>query len=222
MLRVINADRQANGLPPVAWDVTAAAAGAVHAEAMADQAFFSHWSPDGFGPDLRYSRVGGRDAVMENIYTFAYRFSDGSAAPIDDFAALVRQAQAALMQSPGHRRNILTPTHTHVGVGFAYNPSTGSFYLAQEFLGRYVVVDALPATAQVGDTIVVSGQLLPGATEPLVNVTYEPLPSPMSIEELNATGSYQRDATIYASSQPILAENGIFQATVVLDNAGRA
>ena len=221
MLAAINADRQANGLAPVAWDATAAAAGAAHAADMAAQNYFSHWSPDGHGPELRYNRAGGTDNAMENIFTWFSRSSDGQPGPVDSFTALVAEAEASLMRSPGHRRNILTPSHTHVGVGFAYNPQTGSFYLVQEFVDRYVAMEPLPLTGQLGAQITVAGRLLPGATAPLLNLTYAPFPQPLSLDELNATGSYQRDATIYASLQPQLNGAGSFSATIALDNERR-
>ncbi len=217
MLQAINADREAYGLEPVAWDATAALAAANHAADMAAQNYFSHWSPDGHGPQMRYQRVGGLDAVYENIHTYTLRFSDGSPAPIDDFVAVVQEAEVSLMESPGHRRNILTPSHTHVGVGYAYNPQTGSFYLAQEFVDRYVAVEPLPPSAQVGATLVVRGQLLSAASAPLINLTYMPVPQPMTQADLNATGSYQREAEIYAPLNPTLSADGRFEASVSLD-----
>ena len=221
MLAAINADRQANGLVPVAWDATAAAAGAAHASEMAALGFFSHWSPDGFGPEMRYARAGGTDNAMENIFTSSSRYSDGRPAPIESFADLVVQAERDLMQSPGHRRNILMPSHTHVGMGFAYNPQTGSFYLVQEFVDRYVVMQPLPQTAPVGALMTVAGQLLPGSDAPLINATYAPFPQPMSLDELNATGTYLRAAQIYAPVSPQVAGDGSFSASVPLDYAGR-
>lgn len=220
ILAAINADRRANGLTPVAWDTTAAAAGAAHAADMAALGYFSHWSPDGHGPEMRYSRAGGTDNVMENIFT-SVRLSNGYPALIDDFTELALQAESSLIQSPGHRRNILTPSHTHVGVGFAYNPRTGSFYVAQEFVDRYVEMQPLAQTGQVGEQITVRGQLLPGAAAPLVNATYAPFPRAMSLDELNATGTYQRDAEIYAPLTPQIAGDGSFRATLPLDYAGR-
>lgn len=222
MLDLINQDRQAHGLQPVDWDDRAAYAGALHAADMAAHSYFSHWSRSGHGPEYRYNQVGGMDSVMENIFTQWYRFDDGRPAPIDDFGAVVRRAQTGLMNSPGHRANILTPEHTHVGVGFAYNPETGSFYLAQEFINRYVVLQPLPAQAALGTTLQVVGELLPGASQPNINLTYQPFPQPMTLDELNATSSYSRDADIYQALNPHTTADGHFTAAVVLDHAGRA
>lgn len=221
MLAAINANRQSNGLAPVAWDATAATAGATHAADMAARGYFSHWSPDGYGPEMRYTRAGGTDTTMENISTSVSHYSDGRPVPIDNFTEQVLQAEARLMQSSGHRRNILMPSHTHVGVGFAYNPQTGSFYLVQEFVDRYVEMQPIAQTGQISERITVVGRLLPGAEAPLINLTYAPFPQPMSLDELNSTGSYQRDAKIYAPLTPHLVEDGTFSATTPLDYKGQ-
>lgn len=222
MLGLINEDREANGLAAVAWDEPAARAGAQHAADMAAHAYFSHWNRAGYGPDYRYNQAGGRDSVQENIFTYAEHFSDGSPAPLADYAAVVRDAQVSLMDSPGHRANILTPEHTHVGVGFAYNPETGSFYVAQEFVNRYVALEPLPEQAQVGEEITVVGRLLPDARDPTINLTYQPFPERLSVATLNATSTYERDAEIYQALPPEYRSDGSFEAQAVMNHQWQA
>jgi uncharacterized protein YkwD len=41
----------------------------------------------------------------------------------------------AWMNSEGHRKNILNPNFTHIGVGYAKG-GTGRFYWTQMFIGR--------------------------------------------------------------------------------------
>jgi uncharacterized protein YkwD len=222
MLEAINQDRQTHGLNPVAWDDTAAYAGALHAADMATHDYFSHWNRSGYGPEYRYNQVGGSDSVMENISTYSYRFDDGRPAPIVDFIPIIKQAQTGLMNSPGHRANILKPEHTHVGVGFAYNPETGSFYLAQEFVNRYVEMQPLPLQAEHDTILLISGKLLPDAHKPNINLTYQPFPQPMGLTELNATSSYSRDADIYEAISPNMEPDGTFATQIQLDNEGQA
>ena len=157
MLELVNADREANGLQPVAWDATAAAAGQKHSEEMAQFGYMSHWNMDGYGPEYRYSRAGGLDMSQENVYRLVHQWEDGRGAPIDDWEQVVADAQAALMNSPGHRANILAPEHTHLGVGIAYNAATGNVAIAQEFVNRYVTIEPLPQRAQPGDRLVLRG-----------------------------------------------------------------
>jgi hypothetical protein len=217
MLALVNANRQDNGLQPVTWDETAAAAGQAHADEMASLGYMSHWNVDGYGPDHRYSQAGGRDYSQENVYRLIHTWQDGSGAPIDDWEAVVRDAEDALMHSPGHRANILTPEHTGLGVGIAYYPASGTVAIAQEFVNHYVSVEPLPSRAGRGDRIVVRGALLPGASNPLVNINYEPLPAPLTLEELNHTGTYTPKAKpINAPPVHLDSDAGGFVAEYVL------
>lgn len=196
MLDLINADRAAAGLAPVAWDDTAAAAAAAHAADMVAGDYFSHWNLAGLGPDHRYSAAGGDHAVMENLYAFSYTYADGRAAPIEDWPELIRNAQLGLMESPGHRANILDPPHSHVGIGLAYDPATGRFRLAQEFTNQVATLSApLPAAARPGDTLRVAGAFGPAAVgNAILDLSFEPLPTPLTVDEVAARSTYASPA----------------------------
>jgi hypothetical protein len=218
MLDLVNADRTANGLQPLSWDETAALAGQRHSEEMAQFGYMSHWNMDGYGPEYRYSRAGGLDLSQENVYRLVHQWEDGRGAPVDDWEEVIANAQAALMNSPGHRKNILTPEHTHLGVGIAYNAATGNVGISQEFVNRYVTVEALPRRARPGDRIVLRGKLLPGSADPLVNLAYEPFPAPMSLEQLNKTGTYTPAAKHQSVPQIRTDADGRFVSEFSLDN----
>jgi len=135
---------------------------------------------------------------------------------------VVREAEATLMDSPGHRANIMAPEHTHVGIGIAYNAATGDVRIAQEFLNRYVALEPLPSQARVGDTLTVRGQLLPGASNLLINLAYEPFPQPMTVPEVEARSTYQSPAEFFSAVQPEVDAHGRFSAQVTLDADGQA
>lgn len=196
MLDLINRDRAAAGLAAAAWDETAAGVAAAHAADMAARDYFSHWNPDGLGPDHRYSAAGGQHAAMENLYVYVSAFADGRGAPIADWPAVIEAAQASLMASPGHQANILNPAHTHVGLGMAYDPDAGRLWLAQEFVNQYVTLAAsLPEEAAPGAAIRVAGAFGPAALgNALLVLAYEPLPAPLSAAELAARSTYQSAA----------------------------
>jgi uncharacterized protein YkwD len=221
MLELVNADRVAAGLVAVAWDPLAAQAGQDHAKEMADLGYMSHWNLDGYGPEHRYSFAGGLDFVQENVYRLVHRWADGSGAPIEDWEKVMADAQAALMDSPGHRANIMAPEHTHLGVGIAYRADTGTVSIAQEFTNRYVQVEPLPQRARPGDRIILRGTLLPGSTDPLVNVAYEPFPAPMTLDALNQTGTYSPRAQHLAVPPVQVGADGRFVSEYTLD-AGAA
>ena len=57
LLEFVNVDRTAAGLPVACIDCSAG--GPEHSEEMADLGYMSHWNLDGYGPEHRYSFVGG-------------------------------------------------------------------------------------------------------------------------------------------------------------------
>lgn len=220
MLELINVDRVAEGLEPVQWDAHAAEVGRQHAQEMANAGYMSHWNLAGLGPDIRYGLSGGQAVVMENVYSYYSRYDDGSPVWEANWAARVREAQEALMNSPGHRANILTPEHTHVGVGMAYDPLSGEFRVAQEFTNQYLVLhtdaDGNVFTAHPGELIIIKFELLPGVSQPLINLAFEPLPSPMSISALNDTSTYTSPAEFVDQIPATLDWNGDYKLRMIL------
>ena len=191
----------------------AAEAGRRHVVEMAEWSYFSHWNLEGLGPEHRYSRAGGANAVGENLHAMA------SIRPPDDWQAVIREAHAGLMDSPGHRANILHPAHTHVGLAIAYSAATGQMRMAQEFTNHYVTLNQwLPLSAERGARLVVDGVIASrNVGNVLLDVAWEPLPRPLSVSELNATNTY----TAAAQSFDTRAVGPTFREEVTLDNAGR-
>jgi hypothetical protein len=133
---------------------------------------------------------------------------------VESWPAIIERAQEGLMDSPGHRDNILDPAHTHVGIGMAYDSSTGQFRLAQEFTNQYVQLkQPLPAEANLGDKVLISGHLAgDGLSDALLNLAYEPFPNPMSLEALAQTHTYYSGA----NSVNTWAIDLTFQQTIAL------
>src|SRR6266849_5646580 len=99
---------------------------------------------------MGYSFSGGIDGVSENAAAWSanYNFSDRA------LYEMMRRYKDAMMREvaphDGHRRTILDPFATHVGIGLAWD--RGEFRLTQEFIRRYVDwVRPLPRSASVGD-----------------------------------------------------------------------
>lgn len=217
MLELINRDRTTTGLGTVQIDTLATQVAQAHAEEMAAHFYMSHWNLQGFGPDLRYTLADGSDTVMENVYMSWQRYKNGIPIPLNDWQKVIADSEKSLMNSPGHRTNILTPEHTHIGIGIAYNDTTGDVRIAQEFVNHYIDLDPIPQSCKLGDTILVSGQLSPGMTEPLINLAYESLPRSMSVPELNATNTFQSPAKFVTAVAPQMVAAGIFKASVMFD-----
>jgi uncharacterized protein YkwD len=218
MHELVNEDRRSNGLSPVAWDEMAAVAGTQHATEMAQYGYISHYNLDGYGPDYRYSLAGGLHNVRENVHLH-HHGAHSAPQSAEEWEQWVREAQENLMGSEGHRANILSPEHTHVGVGIAYGANGDQGYLAisQEFVNQYVSLQPLPHSVNLGDTIDLLGWLSPEASEPVINLAYEPLPTPRSLEDLEPE-TYSSSAEIYSTPPLNVAEDGQLTASFTLNN----
>ncbi|MHB8998657.1 MAG: CAP domain-containing protein [Thermoanaerobaculia bacterium] len=189
MLSRINRDRATHGLPPVQMDPHASEVADRYCEQQIRNRTTGHFTTDGLTPYMRYAFSGGNDAVSENAaawsanYDFVERVIPG----------IIAQAQEAMLAErppdDGHRRTILDPWATHVGVGIAWHK--GEFRLAQEFLRRYIHWDeAIPRTASQSDRVTVRGTPRTGFDVEAVSVHYDPAPTPMSASTASRIESY--------------------------------
>ena len=142
MLELINAEREAAGVGPVALGDNIAAQ--LHADAALANCFSSHWGLDGLKPYMRYSLAGGYQSNAENGSGLDYciKASDGYRAK-GGIDPRIREAMRQWMASPGHRRNILDPHHKSVSIGIAWDTYNTAMY--QHFEGEYVQYDQPPA-----------------------------------------------------------------------------
>lgn len=113
-LDLINAERKAAGLPALKLRTDLRDAARLHSLDMAVNGFFGHVGPDGRGPGERIAaldRTALADFSAENVATISR--PDGRIGA--NFA--VKRLHRNLMDSPGHRANILHPKATHVAFG---------------------------------------------------------------------------------------------------------
>src|SRR5262245_25720166 len=103
LVRLVNAQRQRRGIPPLAWSAPLARVAVKHSADMVRRHYFSHVDPDGRDPFDRM-RAAGLDfsAAGENI-----------AAGQRDAATVF----ASWMDSRHHRENILSRDYTQMGIG---------------------------------------------------------------------------------------------------------
>lgn len=107
MLDLVNGERKKAKLKPLAWDGALAAVGRAHSADMVRRNFFAHASPDDrqVGDRLKVARVAFL-AAGENLA----------------FAPTLPIAHQGLMDSAGHRANILRPAFGRLGVGLVRLP----------------------------------------------------------------------------------------------------
>ena len=129
-LGLLDADRRRYHLPDLVRDEALDAIARAHSVDMRDHGFFGHVSPDTGGPSDRLAAAGYRAS------TYAENVASGGS---------LHGAEAGLFASLGHRRNILNPDVTHVGIGVAGKAGEDGrieWHLTQLFARPVVAIDA--------------------------------------------------------------------------------
>ncbi len=117
MLDSVNKERLAKGLKPLVMDERLAKVGEEHARDMFARGYFSHNTPEGVTPFDRMNTAGINFLVAgENLA----------------FAQSVDEAMTGLMDSPGHKANILSADYGKVGIGVIDGGGYGKMF-TQEF-----------------------------------------------------------------------------------------
>ncbi|MFQ6029099.1 MAG: CAP domain-containing protein [Dehalococcoidia bacterium] len=200
MLGLINHDRVENGLPPVVLGSNTASQ--KHAEDKLQHGYSSHWGRDGLKPYMRYTRAGGADYESENVADPVF-LEEGinyiQKPPKESLA----EAQVGLMNSPGHRRNILNRWHKKVNLGIACTDIACS--VVQQFQGDYVEFDLSP---EITDGFLsFSGTLKDGFEFQGVQVWWDPPPHSLTLGQLDATHSYGMGIPAVFIRQPLLGNS---------------
>lgn len=184
----INRDRMAAGLPTVAWDDGASRIADAFCANQIRENTSGHYLTDGLPPYARTSFAGVFGMQFENSVTWKT-----TASSFDDPAeTLALEGHASMLaEKPpydGHRRTILDPDATHVGVGYAL--SRGDFRMAQEFLVRHLAWLQLGQLSPTSSVVVVRGSPVAGRRLQFVSIGWEPVPRELTRAEANGRTSY--------------------------------
>jgi uncharacterized protein YkwD/uncharacterized membrane protein required for colicin V production len=102
MLKLVNQERAAHGLSPLLADPELTVVARQHSTEMFVRGYFSHYTPEGRSPFERMRAANVRFLLAgENLA----------------LAPTLRLAHDGLMNSPGHRANLLRPGFGRVGIG---------------------------------------------------------------------------------------------------------
>ncbi|HEY1554498.1 MAG TPA: CAP domain-containing protein [Kofleriaceae bacterium] len=122
LLALVNRDRQAAGLPALLWDERVAAVARAHSEEMRRTKVVEHISPTtGSAADRVRAANIHTGVVLENVAR-AYG---------------VTEAHEGLMNSPGHRANMMSTQATHIGIGVVLGDEVSGrreLFLTQVFI----------------------------------------------------------------------------------------
>ena len=197
----LNRERRAAGVAPVTYDLLAASVGDAFCLDAAAARSSGHWDVAGRPPYLRWALAGGVDYHGEN---FGAVTRTGAAVDESEVLRLLLDAHERMMAErppeDGHRRTVLDPDWTHVGIGAAV--AGGEFRMVEEFSRRVALWVEVPgAPVPAGARAPFAVKLPPGWTLVSLEVGFEPAPRPMSREEIRRRGSYGYPA----ASQRLLA-----------------
>jgi uncharacterized protein YkwD len=110
----INEERTTRGLKPLALRRELLAPARFQSLDMAANGFFDHQSPDGRSPSDRVTALDRRALIQRSAENLAkLEIVKGHY----NFSKSLPQLHQNLMDSPGHRENILNPDLTHVAIG---------------------------------------------------------------------------------------------------------
>jgi uncharacterized protein YkwD len=112
MLQRVNRERTQRGLKALAWDGKLAEVARAHSRDMLAKRYFAHEDPQGLTVAERAHKAGVFYLVIgENLA----------------FAPTLAIAHEGLMQSPGHRENILRPGFNRLGIGIVRVPRNSAY-----------------------------------------------------------------------------------------------
>ena len=117
MLTLVNNERMKRGLKPVKADPEMKVVARAHSRDMFARGYFSHYSPEGKDPFDRMKSAGVKYlAAGENLA----------------LGQTLKICHDGLMNSPGHRANILNPSYGRLGIGIL-DGGTYGLMISQEF-----------------------------------------------------------------------------------------
>ena len=117
MLKLVNSERTSRGITALSLSQNLTDVGTMHCEDMFKNGYFSHFTQNGLSPF---------DRMAQNNITFNFAGENLALAPS------VTLAMKGLMQSPGHRENILSKDFHKIGIGVVDGGIYGEMF-CQEF-----------------------------------------------------------------------------------------
>lgn len=200
MLELINEERASVGLDPLRFNGDLNEASEDHSDWMLDEDIFSHTGQNGSSAGDRIQQAGyeleGNWTWGENI---AWQSERGAPGLADD----VRNLHESLMNSPGHRANILNPNYEEIGIGIERGDfqNYDSVMVTQNFGTTDATPDPSPITPPAPEPDPVS----PPALEPDPVTPPAPDPDPVPDPQPAPIGTNDRDTLVGGSG-----DDGLF------------
>jgi len=202
MLRLLNKDRKAHRLEPVFMQDDLRKVARKHSTDMARKDFFDHVNMSGEKPSDRM--------VWSCV---SYVTSGENLAKIGGHRNPTQVADTGLMNSPGHRANILESRFNAVGIGVVRD-ERGVYYFTQNFAHRDLIFKGkIPVSASVSGGLVLRGKCFTDARHIHFRVTY-----PKSPKVLHEGGCDVSDDLFHIRIP--FSRPGIYEVFLYVDHEG--
>jgi uncharacterized protein YkwD len=143
---LINEARRKHGLSTLAGNDALSRIARKHSSDMAKRNYFSHYSPEGHDFLYRYKQegyscsvpvderiyLGAENIFQNNLYDRIVYVNDVANYEWNSMARIAETTVQGWMNSPGHRKNILTPHWKSEGIGVVVSPDD-KVYITQNF-----------------------------------------------------------------------------------------
>jgi uncharacterized protein YkwD len=143
---LINRERQQHGLRPLAWDHALVVIARKHSRDMAKRKYFDHISPEGYDFSYRFRKegyscavtvgnviyTGAENIALNNLYDSVTTVNGEAFYDWNSPDKIAETTVKGWMNSPGHRKNILTPHWRNEGIGLVISPDD-KVYITQNF-----------------------------------------------------------------------------------------
>jgi hypothetical protein len=193
-LGLINTYRASAGVAAVA--LSTVPSGQQHADSMAYYGTIGHWDVQGYKPYMRYTLLGGTGYVGDTVAWGTCTDSVASAVEAEPSGCTTQTIEDGIANSEysmmnhdgaccdnGSRYNILGVLHDRVSIGIAYNSTSDSLYLVEDFEDDYIGSGSLQLS---GSNVTFSGSTgqnltgwIDGSPGAQLSVYYDPMPSPV-------------------------------------------
>ncbi len=143
---LIDKERKRLGLAPLGWNEKLSAIARRHSADMAKRNYFSHYSPEGHDFMYRYQQAGYSCSITEgnrvylgaenifqnNLYDRIVYVNNVPHYGWNSMEHIAETTVKGWMNSPGHRKNILTPYWRTEGIGVVVAPDD-KIYITENF-----------------------------------------------------------------------------------------
>jgi hypothetical protein len=152
-VNVINEKREQQGLNEFVWDEKASLVAQAQVDDLMKRDLVSHQNGTGENPDLRYTKSGGSDAMVESIIMFP------AAENLRPTRQLVVKMLESLCTRQDDREALMNAHATGFALAFQWSSDRQKLLACTEVTSKHGQMEALPLEAKVGDKIEVKGSV---------------------------------------------------------------